>query len=140
MSSRLVHWDHLVRYIPKGEVQVEFGEPILTNTADEGIIELASKGKLQVKICEGDDDVLSIWPTGRTHTVKTLLGPLEPKDVPIIYCIVLNYKTHSELFLKSRPEKRETLVENPKLGAYVPHIRLFLRSHLPQLPTVEKTY
>jgi hypothetical protein len=97
MPSNIVPWDRLVRYIPDGESQVRYGEPILTNSGDEDIVELASKGQLKVKVCEGDAGPLSMRPTDHTETVETLLGPLESKDVPIIRCIGLNYKAHSEL-------------------------------------------
>ncbi len=94
MSSKLVAWDRLVRYIPENRAgEIRYGEPIL-QSPDEDVASLASSGKLQVRILEGPDP-LSAVPTGRIHTVKELLGPLEPKDVPIIRCIGLNYKTHS---------------------------------------------
>ncbi|KAG4437101.1 hypothetical protein IFR05_007399, partial [Cadophora sp. M221] len=92
--TRLVQWDRLIRYTAEDGVNDRFGEPILPESGDEDIAALASKGQLQVKICEGSDGPLSMRPTPRIDTVKTLLGPLKPKDVPIIRCIGLNYKTH----------------------------------------------
>ena len=95
MASRLVSWDRLVRYIPEGSSDVRYGDPIIpegSTVLDIG--DLANQGKLQVKVLEGAD-VFSASATGQTETVKKLLGPLEPRDVPIIRCIGLNYKTHS---------------------------------------------
>jgi len=96
MLSSLVKWDRLVRYLAEGESKARYGEPILANPGEDDVAELASAGELQVKICEGSDP-LSAVPTSKTQTVKTLLGPFEPKDVPIIRCIGLNYKTHSRV-------------------------------------------
>ncbi|EXJ66679.1 5-carboxymethyl-2-hydroxymuconate isomerase [Cladophialophora psammophila CBS 110553] len=93
MSSKLVAWDRLVRYIPeKGANEVRYGEPILEDP-DADVASLASTGNLQVRVLEGFDPLKAI-PTGQLDTVKELLGPLEPKDVPIIRCVGLNYKTH----------------------------------------------
>ncbi|KAH7355204.1 hypothetical protein BKA65DRAFT_524830 [Rhexocercosporidium sp. MPI-PUGE-AT-0058] len=90
----LVQWNRLVRYIAEDGTTVKFGEPILPESGHEEITALTSKGHLQVKVCEGNDGPLSMRPTARIETVKTLLGPLAPKDVSIIRCIGLNYKTH----------------------------------------------
>jgi len=99
MKSQLVTWSRLVRYVPlEAGGTVQYGEPILPNEADD-IAELARKGELKVKVCKGSDP-LSATPTEQIQTVKTLLGPLEPKDVPIIRCIGLNYKTHSKFSKK----------------------------------------
>lgn len=95
MSSKLVSWDRLVRYVPDGSVDVRYGDPILPEgSTGMDIAELASQGKLQVKVLEGADP-FSATASGQTESVKTLLGPLETRDVPIIRCIGLNYKTHS---------------------------------------------
>lgn len=72
--------------------QVKYGDPILENQGAD-IAALARDGKLKVKVCEGSG--LTCKPTEAEATVGTLLGPLEAKDVPIIYCIGLNYKAHS---------------------------------------------
>ncbi|KAL4936972.1 hypothetical protein BDV06DRAFT_216245 [Aspergillus oleicola] len=65
-------WTRLVRYSSSADGAVKYGEPIVAQNADIG--QLAQEGKLR--------------------TVFRLYGPLEPKDVPIIRCIGLNYKTH----------------------------------------------
>lgn len=96
MASKLVSWDRLVRYIPAdGSADVRYGDPILPDgSTGSEIVEWAEQGKLQVKVLEGSD-YLSATPTDRTEAVKALLGPLEPRDVPIVRCIGLNYKSHS---------------------------------------------
>jgi hypothetical protein len=94
MASQLVSWDRLVRYIPAGESKVKYGVPILSGANDD-VAKLASKGQLKVKVCKGND-ALNAIPTEQVETVKTLLGPLDAHEVPIIRCIGLNYKTHSK--------------------------------------------
>ncbi|CAI4217820.1 unnamed protein product [Parascedosporium putredinis] len=95
MSSPLVAWDRLVRYVPVGaDTTVRYGQPILENESDAGsIAQLAQSGKLQVKVLEGED-IFSAKPTDKVETVARLLGPIEASAVPIIRCIGLNYKTH----------------------------------------------
>lgn len=96
MVSKLVSWDRLVRYVPEGSADVRYGDPILPEgSTGMDIAELSSQGKLQVKVLEGADP-FSATASGRTESVKTLLGPLEPREVPIIRCIGLNYTTHSK--------------------------------------------
>lgn len=97
MSSPLVAWDRLVRYVPVGaDTTVRYGQPILENESDAGsIAQLAQSGKLQVKVLEGED-IFSAKPTDKVETVARLLGPIEASAVPIIRCIGLNYKTHSK--------------------------------------------
>ncbi|KAF2188153.1 hypothetical protein K469DRAFT_567098 [Zopfia rhizophila CBS 207.26] len=93
MTSKLVSWTRLVRYVAlEAEGTVRYGEPILSDETND-ISKLVSSGQLKVKVCEGNDP-LAANPTEQIQTVKTLLGPLEAKDVPIIRCIGLNYKTH----------------------------------------------
>lgn len=53
--------------------------------------------KLQAKVIHGEDlyDTSGITKvTDKIVTVKKLLGPLAPKDVPILRCIGLNYAKH----------------------------------------------
>jgi hypothetical protein len=98
MSVNKVSWDRLVRYVPEGKAtEVHYGEPVLPDGSSvEDIGELVDQPKLQVNVFEGSDP-FSVVPTDRTETVKKLLGPLESHNVPIIRCIGLNYKSHSEL-------------------------------------------
>jgi hypothetical protein len=94
MASDLVAWDRLVRYVPKGGTEIRYGEPILQSGHLGEIAELARNGQLHVTVLKGDDP-LEARPTEETEIVGTLLGPLKPRNVPIVRCIGLNYKTHS---------------------------------------------
>ncbi|KAE8372127.1 hypothetical protein BDV26DRAFT_298145 [Aspergillus bertholletiae] len=85
-------WTRLVRYKAAENGPVRFGEPIITDD-NEDITSLAIDNRLQVRVCEGNDP-FSLQVTSSTETVFQLLGPLEPKHVPIIRCIGLNYKSH----------------------------------------------
>ncbi|KAK4570476.1 hypothetical protein LTR86_002556 [Recurvomyces mirabilis] len=87
-----VAWDRLVRYISGNDGMEHYGQPILSS-ANEDIGLLARDGKLKVLECDGNN-ALDAKPTRREDQVKRLLGPLQPKEVPIIRCIGLNYKTH----------------------------------------------
>jgi hypothetical protein len=87
-------WSRLVRYQAVADGPVQFGEPIIAADSDD-IASLALNGRLQVKVCEGEDP-FTLQVTNRTETVFRLLGPLAPKHVPIIRCIGLNYKSHSK--------------------------------------------
>lgn len=93
MAPNLVAWNRLVRF-NDAEGRVRYGEPILEQD-DADIAALARDGKLKVKVCEGSGP-LSCKLTDEEAKVEKLLGPLESKDVPLIYCIGLNYKAHSE--------------------------------------------
>jgi hypothetical protein len=99
MSQKIVAWHRFVRYIPAGnEGEVAYGEPIVQGDQVNDIAKLAAEGNLKVRVLRGPDP-LSAKPTGEEATVGRLLGPLEPKDVRIVRCIGLNYKTHSMIFL-----------------------------------------
>ena len=89
----LTAWDRLVRYVSAKDGKIRYGEPIVSDSKPD-IDQLAQDGKLEVKILEGANPI-EAKPTGEQDSVKQLLGPLTPKDVPIIRCIGLNYKTHS---------------------------------------------
>ena len=91
----LTSWDRLVRYISEKDGKVRYGEPIVSDSKPD-IDQLAQDGKLEVKVLDGSHP-LQAKPTGEQDKVKQLLGPLTPKDVPIIRCVGLNYKTHSNI-------------------------------------------
>ncbi|KAH7069575.1 hypothetical protein BKA63DRAFT_476372 [Paraphoma chrysanthemicola] len=94
MSSKIVEWDRLVRYIPEGEgSHVRYGEPLIDEKDADNVAQLAEAGKLQVRVLEGDD-ALSAKRTDKTEKAGKLLGPLRQSEVPIIRCIGLNYTTH----------------------------------------------
>jgi hypothetical protein len=90
----LTSWDRLVRYVSAKDGKIRYGEPIVSDSKPD-IDQLALDGKLEVKILEGRSPI-DAQPTGEQDTVKQLLGPLTPHDVPIIRGVGLNYKTHSE--------------------------------------------
>ncbi|KAK4543238.1 hypothetical protein LTR36_005788 [Oleoguttula mirabilis] len=90
--ASLTKWDRLVRYVSAKDGNIRLGEPIVSD-AKPDIDELARKGGLKVKVLEGPTPILAA-PTGDEDEVKELLGPLTPKDVSIIRCTGLNYKTH----------------------------------------------
>ncbi|KAH7095476.1 hypothetical protein FB567DRAFT_601391 [Paraphoma chrysanthemicola] len=93
MAPVQVAWDRLVRYVSATDNQIRYGEPILDPTEVENVAQLATEGKLQVKILEGTEPI-SAQRTDKVDKVKTLLGPIEPKNTPIFRCIGLNYKSH----------------------------------------------
>ncbi|KAF9891818.1 hypothetical protein FE257_003302 [Aspergillus nanangensis] len=91
MSPIELPWTRLVRYTSSASSPIKYGEPILTTGGDVG--QLAKEGKLQVTQLSGSDP-FQLKKTDVTEKVFRLYGPLETKDVPLIRCIGLNYKTH----------------------------------------------
>lgn len=95
-SQHIVAWDRLVRYESEDAPgHAKYGEPLLENSSPDDIADLAASGNLWVKVLEGSD-ALSAKPTENKEKVSKLLGPLAAEEVPIVRCIGLNYKTHSE--------------------------------------------
>lgn len=95
MAPVKVAWDRLIRYVSAEDNQIRYGEPITQPSEVEKIAQLATDGKLRVKVLEGPDPI-NVKRTDRIDTVKILLGPIEPKNTPIMRCIGLNYKSHSK--------------------------------------------
>lgn len=85
-------WQRLIRFEDDAGRQ-HFGEPLIAN-ADE-LQSLLESGSLKAKVLAGDGP-FSLSATGEECKVKTLLGVLQPADVPIIKCIGLNYMKHSK--------------------------------------------
>lgn len=102
MPSATPAWSRLVRYISAKDAKTKYGEPIV-ESENADIAAMAREGKLEVVVCEGSD-ALSAVPTGTKDSVKTLLGPLRPQEVPIIRCAGLNYKTHIKETGRAFPE------------------------------------
>lgn len=94
MAPDHVAWNRLVRF-NDAQGNIRYGEPIL-ESEDADIASLARDGKLKVRVCKGNGP-LSCKPTDEEAKVEKLLGPLTSEDVPLIYCIGLNYKAHSKL-------------------------------------------
>jgi hypothetical protein len=126
MAPRLVHWDRLVRYTGTAGAEIRYGEPNVDDTQIGKIAELARQGKLQVNVFEGDD-VFSVQRTGRTETVGHLLGPLTVREVPIVRCIGLNYKSHSKQHAGLRNSGRAKLntAQSSKQADLFLHVQLF---------------
>jgi hypothetical protein len=78
-----------------GKDQARYGEPIQADADEDDVAELARTGNLQVRVSSGSD-ALSAIPTDRIEAVNTLLSPLDTKEVPILICVGLNYKSHSK--------------------------------------------
>jgi hypothetical protein len=96
MSSPLTAWKRLVRYVSAQDGNIKYGEPIVpSDDKNPDIDALAQQGGLKVKVLAGDNPLLAKL-TGEEDEVKQLLGPLTPKDVPIVRCVGLNYRTHSK--------------------------------------------
>ncbi|KAF2479918.1 hypothetical protein BDY17DRAFT_318541 [Neohortaea acidophila] len=127
MSSQLTSWDRLVRYVSEKDGKIRYGEPIVSDEKPD-IDQLAQDGKLEVHVLEGAHPI-DAKRTGEQDKVKKLLGPLTVKDVPIIRCVGLNYKTHiletgfdlpknPTLFIKASPAVGDTRapVPIPPLG------------------------
>ena len=95
MAPVKLAWDRLVRYVSATDDQIRYGEPILEPAEVENVAQLATEGKLEVKVLDGADPI-SAQRTDRVDKVKVLLGPIEPRNTPIFRCIGLNYKSHSK--------------------------------------------
>lgn len=85
-----------MRYVSAKDGKIRYGEPIVSDSKPD-IDQLALDGKLEVKVLEGPNPI-EAQATGEQDTVKQLLGPLTPKDVPMIRGVGLNYKSHSQYF------------------------------------------
>ncbi|KAF4548077.1 Fumarylacetoacetate (FAA) hydrolase-like protein 2 [Elsinoe fawcettii] len=93
MAPVKVSWDRLIRYVSATDNAIHYGEPLVAAADVEKIPQLANEGKLEVKVLDGSEPI-TLQPTGKTDKVKTLLGPIEPLNTPIMRCIGLNYKSH----------------------------------------------
>lgn len=91
-----VAWERLIRFVSTDDL-VLLGEPILPHPEfDLGNTDADTR--LQARVIHGDDiydTTGSTYVTDEIVNVKKLLGPLQPRDVPIIRCVGLNYATHS---------------------------------------------
>jgi hypothetical protein len=93
-------WTHLIRFEHNGEVY--YGDAVFPDGSNPtNVVALASMGALKARIIEGGP--FSDTPTNQENLVvmDKLLSPLTRTQVPIIRCIGLNYKKHSNLSLSS---------------------------------------
>ncbi|KAK4143703.1 uncharacterized protein C8A04DRAFT_28696 [Dichotomopilus funicola] len=88
-------WQRLIRFVSTDD-RILHGEPILPSEGfDLGTT--TEDTKLKARVITGADLYDTTGATKVTEeivTVKKLLGPLTPADVPILRCIGLNYLTH----------------------------------------------
>lgn len=96
-----VAWERLIRFISTDGL-VLWGEPILPN-ADFDLGNTTAETRLRAKVVRGNDIYDTTGATKVTKevvTVKELLGPLEPQDVPMLRCVGLNYRAHSSWLME----------------------------------------
>jgi hypothetical protein len=92
-----VVWQRLIRFVAT-DGRILRGEPILP-LPNFDIGSTTEESRLQAKVIVGDDIYDTTGKTKVTEeiaTVKRLLGPLTPKEVPILRCVGLNYAKHSQ--------------------------------------------
>lgn len=84
-------WSRLIRFLDD-EDQVCLGDAVANPAQD--LASLLEAGSLTAEKLAGND-IFDAKPTGKIVHVKSLLGPLTPRDVPILRCVGLNYAKHS---------------------------------------------
>lgn len=84
-------WSRLIRFLDD-EDQVCLGDAVANSAQD--LASLLEAGSLTAEKLAGND-IFDAKPTGKIVQVKSLLGPLTPRDVPILRCVGLNYAKHS---------------------------------------------
>ncbi|KAJ4113987.1 hypothetical protein NW760_000879 [Fusarium oxysporum] len=83
-------WSRLIRFLDD-EDQVCLGDAVANPAQD--FASLLEAGSLTAEKLAGND-IFDAKPTGKIVHVKSLLGPLTPRDVPILRCVGLNYAKH----------------------------------------------
>jgi hypothetical protein len=92
-----VAWERLIRFIAT-DGRTLYGEPILSSP-EVDLSTTTAETKLQAKVNVGSNIYNETGATRVTAEVVTahkLLGLLTNEDVPILRCVGLNYKTHSQ--------------------------------------------
>lgn len=84
-------WTRLIKFQDEDGF-IRHGEPLIDSPEDLG--RLLETGNLTAHELVGQD-LLSMRLTEKIFHVKKLVGPLDPKDVPILRCVGLNYAKHS---------------------------------------------
>ena len=90
MSSH--SWNRLIRFVDDNGRET-FGEPLVSD--ENELTSLLAKNELWAHEYQGAS-AIQTSQKGDKVRVKTLLDLFRPEDVPIIRCIGLNYKEHSE--------------------------------------------
>ncbi|KAM0418495.1 hypothetical protein ACHAPD_004854 [Fusarium lateritium] len=83
-------WSRLIRFLDDQD-QIHLGDAVAESAQD--LTNLLEAGNLIANELVGTE-LFDTKPTGKTVKVKKLLGPLTPRDVPIIRCVGLNYAKH----------------------------------------------
>jgi hypothetical protein len=94
-----VAWNRLIRFVDT-EGKIRRGEPVLP-TPDYDLGKVTPEDGLKAKILIGADIYDESGETkvsDEIAIVHTVLGPLEPAEVPILRCVGLNYAKHSTWF------------------------------------------
>lgn len=121
-----VAWKRLIRFVSTDGRLIR-GEPILPSE-DFDIGNTSESTKLQAKIIEGDNIYDKTRVTEEIATVKKLLGPLSPEEVPILRCVGLNYAKHIKEAGRSPPPfpfiffKPNTCVADHETDVHIPKI------------------
>ncbi|KAF5235598.1 hypothetical protein FAUST_6966 [Fusarium austroamericanum] len=124
-----VAWQRLIRFVSTDGRTLR-GEPILP-TSEFDIGDAVEQTRLQARVIDGDDIYDTTGATRVTDevvTVKTLLGPLTPADVPILRCVGLNYATHIREAGRKTPPfpsiffKPSTTVHDHDMNVVIPRV------------------
>ncbi|CAF3473477.1 hypothetical protein HG531_003927 [Fusarium graminearum] len=124
-----VAWQRLIRFVSTDGRTLR-GEPILP-TSEFDIGDAVEQTRLQARVIDGDDIYDTTGATRVTDevvTVKTLLGPLTPADVPILRCVGLNYATHIREAGRKTPPfpsiffKPSTTVHDHDVNVVIPRV------------------
>ena len=95
-------WKRLIRFVSE-DGKIQYGEPEISSI--EELESLYKASKVVAKPLNGDIFDPQATLSSQAVKVKTILGPLEPKQVPLVKGIGLNYVSHSKLFLFLLPER-----------------------------------
>lgn len=91
-----VPWTRLIRFEAEEDVNIHYGEPIVSiSQLDLGRLEKSQP--LKAKKITGNPLDSSCTVTETVLTVRRLLAPLARQDVSAVRCIGGNYRTHCKL-------------------------------------------
>jgi 2-keto-4-pentenoate hydratase/2-oxohepta-3-ene-1,7-dioic acid hydratase in catechol pathway len=91
-------WNRLIRFVDPDN-NIRFGEPIVDEATPQLTVDkLFGNGTLQANLIEGDIFSSEAIVTDQVVKVSKLLAPLSREQIPIIKCVGLNYKAHSQYY------------------------------------------